>query len=121
MGQSIGELFETLVPQARELSEEQQEVFLNLAAAQIDKSIFGGVYRQALCYLAGHFMIMSRKRDGVGGALTGRRAGEVSENYGDPMVVGQGTLSSTSYGIMYRQLQRSRVGTMATVSGGKHR
>lgn len=99
-------LFKTLVPPTADYTDEVLEVYLQMATDMTSAKVFGKSYRLAICYLAGHFLVLSTRGDGSGvaGPVIGRRAGEVSENYG--FAGGMATsLDSTSFGQLYRLLQ----------------
>lgn len=104
----ILDLFKKLVPQTDGHSEEVLEILLELAVNQTSKKVFGTSYRPAVCYLAGHYLLLSiERRGGASGPITARRAGEVAENFGNVIPTADG-LNQTSYGQLYLFIQRRR-------------
>lgn len=114
---TLDEMFQILVPESKEYPEETRELFLQLATDKTSKRVFRYKWKEAICYLAGHNLVMTNERDGISGPLTGRRAGEVAENFGDPTIMGGGALSATSYGALYQNLLRRSPHVGPTVSG----
>jgi hypothetical protein len=91
-------------------------VWMEIASLRVSESFFGTSYPLALSYMASHIGILEMRGNGVGGPITSRSEGSISESYAAPSIPNQ-DLSSTSYGVAYVSLMRS-FKTGFGISGG---
>lgn len=76
---------------------------LSLAALRTSSTIFGDKYNTAVALRAAHIITM-RDRNGVGGAVSGQKEGDLSISFANPS--GNAMLGLTSYGQQLQQLIR---------------
>lgn len=113
-GQSTRDLLREIAPETASASDELLDTFITIATARNSPSVFGSLYRIAVAYFAAHLFVVSQRRGGFAGPVIGRRAGEVSENYGNVNNAVQ--YNDTSYGRLYRDLLDSRPASKPTSS-----
>lgn len=110
------DLLKTIAPQHIDRGDDVLGIYIDLAAQSVSASAYRALYKQAVVYLAAHLLEMdARNADGLGGGGTGpiigKRAGEVSINYGFSGASLQagaiGALSSTPYGVRFLAIRRS--------------
>lgn len=111
-GKSTLDLFKEMVPETAGVVDDLLETFITIATSRNSPSVFGPLYRIAVVWFAAHLLIVSQRRGGNAGPLTGRRAGEVSENYGG--VQSHIPYNDTSYGRLYKDLLDSRAASKPT-------
>lgn len=111
-GKPILDLFKEMVPETTGVPDELLETFITIATARNSPGVFGPLYRVAVIWFAAHLLLVSQTRGGMAGPLSGRRAGEVSENFGS--VQNHIPFNDTSYGRLYKDLLDSRAASKPT-------
>jgi hypothetical protein len=88
-------------------SEGSKDIALSIANGRLSSDAFGAKYNNAVALLAAHILSMSSgaRSGGVGGAITSKKEGDLSINFGsNPAFTSR--LDSTSYGQDLEQLKR---------------
>jgi hypothetical protein len=85
------------------ISDVDKNTIISIAQLQVDETIFEDKYDYAVALLSAHILSMSRGfRDGSSGAVSSKKEGELSVNFGTNG--GGSLLISTSYGQLFQEL-----------------
>ena len=112
-------LVQAIAPEFKTKSNEEIQVFLDLALLKLDEEAWGSKYKYGVAYLAAHMLTMSA-RAGVGGAVIREQVGEISQAYSSPTSDAKhDQYLATSYGAEYLSLRNSVIITpMVADMGG---
>lgn len=129
MASSIATL-KALAPQYASEPDDTLEVFLSMAAEQMDAEAWGTLYEQGAAYLAAHLLTLRDRgqqaagHGGAAGAVTSVSEGDQSIGYAGGGSTAQTpteeALSSTTYGEQFLQLRGQLASTAGFVADGSH-
>jgi hypothetical protein len=114
------ETFRALIPEFAAQPDATVEVYLTLAVAAHNTTVWGNVYVFAMIYYAAHAMALDPTIGSAGGsatagALTSQKDGDLSRGYGSAgstaSTLGDAWLARTTYGQQYLQLRGTRAKT----------
>jgi len=113
-----------IAPQLASVDGEVIDVHIELASMECDASLWGATYQRAVALLAAHSLTITERNAESGtagagsGAVTSRKAGDLSITYGAALGVisSDATYATTSYGLEFLRL-RQQLGSMAFVAG----
>lgn len=82
------------------------EFYLELAKNFVNETKWGRKYKQAVCLLTAHFLVIKNREGGSAGPVTSEAVGELSIGYGSVSDKGD-ELLATTYGSMYFSLRKT--------------
>lgn len=93
------------------LSESAISPFMLESEREVNESVFGDRYDDALKYLAAHLLAVGRKgSEGASGAVVSETVGPISRSYGAAAITSSDALDSTAYGRRYAEIRRQCAG-----------
>lgn len=106
------EEFNEIFPEFNHIGSTRRRFLYDSAENNVSEKAFGGVYTEAVYYLAAHKMTCLGTEQAGEGNVQSEKAGDLSRTYSN--VSGEEDLSSTKYGLEFLRLRKSKVvGAMA--------